>query len=120
MVEQRRHRSDQDRAGIMADVPSTAEQQSGRLDSCQNFERNSDKRWTARMKKKSQKPNQPRPTAALILARTIIRTGFRHKDRRLLKAGQAWYLNELATIFKQCEECEQPELPFEDGPSTSR
>lgn len=70
------------------------------------------------MKKKSQIPNQPRPTAVLLLARAIIRTGFRHKDRGRLKAGQALYMKELATILKQCPECEQPELPFEDGPST--
>jgi hypothetical protein len=71
------------------------------------------------MKKKSQKPDQPRPTATLILARATIRAGFRGKDRGLLKAGQARYLKELATILKQCQECEQPELPFEDGPAKS-
>jgi hypothetical protein len=72
------------------------------------------------MKKKIQNPNQPRPTPTLLLARAVIRTGFRYKDRGRLKAGQALYMKELATILKQCQECEQPELPFDDGPSTSR
>jgi hypothetical protein len=72
------------------------------------------------MKKKSQTPTEPRPTAVLLLARATIRSAFRHKDRGRLKAGQTLYMKELAAIFKQCQECEQPELPFEDGFSTSR
>jgi hypothetical protein len=72
------------------------------------------------MKKKSQTPNQPRPTVALIFARARIRTGFRYKDRDLLKAGQTLYLKELATIYSQTTEREQLELPLDDGPSTSR
>jgi hypothetical protein len=72
------------------------------------------------MKKKSQKPNQPRPTAALLLARAIIRAGFRYKDRAMVNNGQSLFLRALTAITKQKPECEQPELPFEDGPSTGR
>jgi hypothetical protein len=69
------------------------------------------------MKKKSQTSTQPRPTAVLLLARATIRSAFRHKNRGRLKAGQALYMKELATILKQYPECEQLELPLEDGPS---
>jgi hypothetical protein len=71
------------------------------------------------VKQNSQKPNQPRPTALLLLARAIIRTGFRHKDRGMVNNGQSLYLKELATIFKQCRGCKQLELPFDDGPQRS-
>jgi hypothetical protein len=74
--------------------------------------------WQARMKKKkSQNPTQPRPTALLLLARATIRSGFKYKDRSRLKAGQALYMKELATILKRCQEGEQMELPFDDGPT---
>ena len=68
----------------------------------------------AKMKKKL-----PRafPTARLILARAYIRTGFRYKDRGLLRTGQALYLKELATIHMQTSEGDQLELPLDDGKS---
>jgi hypothetical protein len=102
----------------VADVPSVAEQQSGHGDSAHSFATDPFIEWRDRMKKKIQNPNQPRPTAVLLLARAIIRTGFRYKDRGRLKAGQALYMKELATILKQYPEREQLELPLEDGPST--
>jgi hypothetical protein len=70
------------------------------------------------MKKKSHQTYQPRPTVGLILARARIRTGFRQKDRSFLKASQALYLKELATIYGQASECEQLELPLDAGPAT--
>ena len=96
----------------MADDASLAEPNGRHLDSSDRLERETESGRLTRMTKKSE-PNQLRPAPALVLARAMIRAGFRRGDLSMVRNGQTLFQRTFDAIIEQKSKCEQPELPFD-------
>ena len=59
---------------------------------------------------------RPRKPAGLspdfLIARALIKTGYVHKDARLIRNGQALMMKTLATLEDEASPAVQLELPF--------